>query len=59
MIFTDRKASTDQRSKSSEEIAPAVKAVWHCPKMRRLEANPATEWGAGQNTDGDGGASKT
>ena len=54
MISTDRKANADQRDKSSKEIAPAGKAIWHRPAVRRLETAMETQIGAGIHQDGTG-----
>ena len=44
MISTDRKENADQRGKNLEEIAPAGKAIWHRPAVRRLETAPWTRF---------------
>ena len=52
MLTTDRKANADQRGKSSEEIVPVGKAIWHPPAVRRLETAPATHNNLGPGADG-------
>ena len=58
MISTDRKANADQRDKSSKEIAPAGKAVWHRPAVRRLETVMETQYNGGTGGDEKGQGSE-
>ena len=53
MIATDRKANAEQRDKNSKEIAPAGKAVWHRPAVRRLETAAETHLASGTKNDGN------